>query len=159
WRRAFCSPTPSPTAPARPTGGPPRARSTGRPGPARAAWPWLGQPRLSAAFPCAVGLPAHVERPRPRRRDGEELPRSESGTRLGGRPTSSAIVGHAGAIWTGTVLPSAAPRDPNASPSHGRATGPGVPILPRGRADPRPTDFATRFPGRRPSGPIPVRAA
>src|ERR1035441_3295358 len=148
---------------ARPSGGPPLARSSGRPSPAHAAWPWLGQPRLSAAFPGAGGLPAHVEhadghRLTPPRGDADPA-RSGPATPLGGCPTSPAIVGHAGAIWIGRFLPSAAPRDPNGSRWHGRATRPGVPIPPRGLANPRPTDFAIPLPGRRPWRSIPVLAA
>src|SRR5262249_55421487 len=146
----FSSPTPSPTERERPPGGLPLARSVGRPGPVRAAGPWLGRPRLSAAFPCAVGLRAHEEPHQPPRRGGGGLLRPALATPTGSRPTSPAIVGHADAIWIRTVLPSAAPHEPNGSRWHGRATRPGVPIPAPGSANPRPTDFAIRFPAPQP---------
>src|SRR5262245_6996933 len=88
--------------------GPSLPRPTGRIIAAHAAWPWFGQPR----FPGAARLRAHVEH-----EDGHRLtpPRGASvpgrpgpATRPERRPTSPAIVRHAGAIWTGTILPSVA---------------------------------------------------
>src|ERR1017187_3767033 len=142
---------------ARPSGGPPLARSSGRPSPAHAAWPWLGQPRLSAAFPGAGGLPAHVEhadghRLTPPRGDADPA-RSGPATPLGGRPTSPAIVGHAGAIWIGRVLPSAAFQPSSVIRLRGRRPLRCAPTPARGRASPGPTALATRL-GERQTAPV-----
>src|SRR3974390_2648171 len=93
-----------PTGPVRLSGELPPARSTEQSLPVHVGRPGPKQLPLSAAFPCAAGLPGHAWRHRFPTRAGEA---SQFGpaTRYGRRPTWPAIAVHADVIWTGTVLP------------------------------------------------------